>query len=573
VAALLAFGAPLSASAEVVGDGPGAISGIVSLADGSPLAGIPVSVSIPAGEGSSFGASTITDATGAYEFSGLDAATYYLQPTAFGYQQPAGETLTLTVESATAVVNFTVQPFSVGLGTISGHATANGVGLPNITVSAINNATAQNLYATTDETGYFEFSEVSNGDWWVNSYPGGEYQFNPGLTVTLSDTELTATADLEFELWPVGTATISGTVTDSATGLPVAYVSVQLTGIDVAHQSFTSTDETGAFSVELLPAGNYTLSYWAPGYLNSTAQVQAISDATVTVTPALVPVNAAIHGHVKSTDGTPIAGVYVDAHTSDGSFGFAETDENGDYVITELGAVEYTLTIGGVGTLYKLKTKTVTAVANGSAKANFTLKDRTTGSIGGFVLASGGSDYTAPVCATLYSATKKNPIASVVTFGPDFGDGSYTFDSVKPGTYTVAFADCDSDPVTAFDTAFLGGAAAKADAVFVTVVAGEDSWGNDFTVEARSTTSTINGHVEKGNGTPLAGLVVQATDGIASSASAVTDANGDYTLTGLFADSYTVTVGGVATPYALKQKTVTTIADGVVTADFTLHKR
>jgi hypothetical protein len=275
---------------------------------------------------------------------------------------------------------------------------------------------------------------------------------------------------------------------------------------------------------------------------------------------------------VKTKDGTPIVGIYVDAHTTDGNFGGAVTDENGDYVITDLGAVDYTLTVGGLGTPYKQKQKTVTAVANGNATANFTLKNRTTGALGGMVFAPGGEYYSAPVCVSLYTATKKNPIAEVLTYGPEYGDGTYSFGSVKPGSYTVKFEDCDADPAKLFDATYLGGAKTKQDATFVTVVAGVDSWENNLTFGPRSTTSTISGQVKKGNGTPLAGLVVQATDGIASTASAVTDANGNYTITGLFIDQYTVTVGGVTTPYAQKTKTVTTTEDGSVTANFSLHK-
>ena len=137
----------------------------------------------------------------------------------------------------------------------------------------------------------------------------------------------------------------------------------------------------------------------------------------------------------------------------------------------------------------------------------------------------------------------------------------------------MQFADCDADPVKAFDAAFLGGAKLRENATVVTIAAAEDSWENNFSLEARSTTSSISGHVEKTNGTPLAGLTVQATDGLASTKSAVTDANGNYTLTGLFTDRYTVTVGGIATPYAQKQKTVTTVENGSVTANFSLKKR
>lgn len=573
VAALLTLGAPLGASADVVGDGPGTVSGTVTAVDGAPIEGAYVNVSSSFGEGTSFSATVLTDATGAYSAVGLPVGNYTANTWVTGYQPPSLQFATITEASPTVTADFVLTPFVVGVGTITGVVTADGAPVAYTGVSIYNSSTFQSFYSSTDENGAYAFSDLSNGQWQVNAFVGSGYQFLDPQFAELTDLAPAATVDLAFVSWPTGTAAIAGVLTDSTTGLAVAGVSIQVYGNDVAHQSTTMTDEAGAFTVDLLPAGTYTLTYWATGYLRVTEEVIAASDQTVTVSHALVPTNAAISGHVKAKDGTPIAGIYVDAHSADGSFGGAVTDANGDYVIAELGAIEYTVSVGGPGTPYKSKEKTTTAVANGTATANFTLKDRTTGTLSGMVLTPEGEYYSAPVCAKLYTATKKNPIGEVLTFGPEYGDGSYTFDDVKPGSYTVQFEDCDDNPAKVFDTAFLGGVTLKADAAFVTIVAGQDSYENNFSFEPRSTTSTISGHVEKNNGTPLAGLVVQATDGITSSASAVTDAAGNYTITGLFTDEYTVTVGGITTPYVQKSKTVVTVEDASVTANFSLKKR
>ena len=127
IAALLSFAAPLSASADVVGDGPGTISGTVTTTDGQPLAGAFVNVSISAGQGTSFFASTSSDADGAYEFTGLPANTFYVQTYTPGFQQPLGQNTTVSEASPVAVVNFVVAPFVTGLGTITGTVTADGV--------------------------------------------------------------------------------------------------------------------------------------------------------------------------------------------------------------------------------------------------------------------------------------------------------------------------------------------------------------------------------------------------------------------------------------------------------------
>lgn len=573
VVALLAFGAPLSASADVVGDGPATISGTVTTSDGQPLQGVLVNTLIGFGQGTAFSASTFSDANGAYEFTGLAADTYFVSANAYGYQRPAGQYATVSVESPATTVDFIVEPFVVGVGTITGHVTADGVPVPDAYVSIYSETTSQNLSAQTDETGAFEFAGLANGTWSISAYLGSEYQLLLNPSATLSDSNSSATADLAFLSWPTGTATISGVVTDSQTGTAIPGASVSAFGVDVAHNSYQITDETGSFSFTLLPEGTFSLNFFAFGYLIATKDVQAVSDATTAADQALIPADAAISGHIKSKDGAPIAGIYVNANAAGGNFGWAETDENGDYVITDLGAVSYTLTVGGVGTPYTAKGKTITAATDGSATANFTLKDRTRGSFGGYVLDAAGEYYDAPVCVTLYSSKNTRAVAEVTTYGPDYGDGTYTFDRLKPGSYTAKFTDCDADPAKAFDTAYLGGSSTYAGATFVTIAAAEDSQDNTFSVTPRATTSSITGHVEKPNGTAIAGLTVFVTDGIASSASAVTDANGNYTVAGLFTDSYSVTVGGGTTLYKEKHKTVTTVADGSVTANFTLPKQ
>ena len=570
VAALLSFAAPLSASAVVVGDGPGTISGTVTAADGSPLAGTSVYIGGPAI------ASAWTDDDGHYEASGLALGDYFVATYPGGYQQVPSQNVSLTDVSTTATANFVVVPYATGTGAISGHVTADGAPLANHSVTAYQQSSGQNVFGVTDESGFFEFTGLASGGWTVISNAGPEYQYLYPPTVQLTGSSPSAVIDLPYVSWPVGTSSITGIVTDTATGEPIAGVQVSAFGENVSRSYTTLSDENGTYVLELLPADNYYLGSFGPGYLGTYNEdaVAVAADQSVSFDFALIAANATISGHVKGPNGSPVAGINVQANSGDGNGSGALTDDNGDYVITGLGGgIEYSVSVGGAGTSYKLKEKAKTAVANGNVTVSFTLKSRTTGSIGGFVLAPSGEGYSAAVCASLYKSGKHNPIAEVTTYGSQLGDGTYSFYDLKPGTYTVQFEDCDADPLKAFDTAFLGGTTLRADATVVTIAAGEDSWGNDFTVEPRSATSTITGHVEKSNGTPLAGLVVQATDGITSSASAVTDASGNYTIAGLFADRYTVTVGGISTPYAQKQKTVTTIADGSVAANFSLKKR
>ena len=572
VGALVATTSTMSASADVVGTGPGTVSGTVTLNGGGPLSGALVNVSISFGEGTAFSASTFTDGAGHYEFTGLELDTYAVQANVFGYQYVPSQSAPLTEESPSYVGDFLVQPFAVGVGTISGHVTADGVPLAGQYVSAYSSS-GQSLSAISDEDGFYQVTGLANGDWNVFVSAGSQYQYPSLSGIHITDAAPDATVDIPFVSWPVGTASISGVVTDSSTGNPIAGVQASAFGTDVPHNSLLTTDENGAFSFDLLPAGTYALYFTSiGGYLVHFEDVTVSADEAATVNVTLVPVNATISGHVKSKSGAPVVGIYVNANTADGNAGWAQTDENGDYVIVEVGAAAYTLTVGGITTPYAAKERVVTPVANGNITANFTLKDRKTGSLLGFVAGPDGGWYQKAVCVKLYSSKNKHVVAETATLGPDFGDGSFGFYDVKPGSYTVEFEDCDDDPFKSFDNVFLGGAAKYKDATFVTVTAAQENYENSIAPTFRAPNSTISGHIAKPNGTPIAGLTVNAS-GEDSSGSAVTNANGDYAISGLFNGEYTVKVGGAGTLYVHKEKSVTAVEGGSVTANFSLAKK
>lgn len=476
VGALVATASAMPANADEVGSGPGTISGTVTTEDGQPLEGTTVLVT--------FVGSTTTDADGHYELSGLELEEYQVSTWAPGYDQPQSQQAVLTEESPTATVDFVLVPFAVGIGTISGIVSADGVPLAGQNVSVHSFAAGQSLNTLADENGYYQFTDLVLGDWMVYAWAGSQYQPVEMLTAHLTDDAPAAIVDVHLISWPVGTATIGGIVTDSATGEPIEGVTVSVSGVDVAHNSSVTTDDSGAFSFDLLPAGKYYLNLWMSGYLSVFEEIQVLDGQSVTFDRALVSTNSTISGHVEGPDGSPVVGMDIHASTGD-SGGWAVTDENGDYVISQLGALSYTVSLGGVGTPYELEERVVTAVADADVTADFTLTNRTTGFLSGMVFGPGGGFYNQPVCATLYSAKSKKPLAHTVTENHSGNGQLYFFDNLNPGTYTVEFRDCDDDPATTFEKVFLGGVKKFKDATFVTITAGLDSFGNNVTLTLR----------------------------------------------------------------------------------------
>jgi len=485
VVALLAVGSPLAASADVVGTGPGTVSGTVTQTGGEPLAGAQVIISNSIGEGTIFNAYTLSDAAGHYEFTGLEVGNYSLSSHNTNFQNVPGQQVSISEATPAATADFEFAPFVVGLGTISGLVTGDGAPLAGQFISVQNYATGQSQFTVSDENGLYEFSGLSNGTWNFASPWAPGYQYLYPAPVELTDAAPSATRDFPFVSYPTGTSSITGALTDAATGAPIQGVNVSLYGVDVAQSANAGTDETGSYSFPSLPAGTYVLNFFAFDYLGPSAEVTVAEGETVTFDRALVATNASISGRVTGPNGVPVVGEYVEAHTEAGAFAGAVTDENGDYLIIGVGAVGYTLSVGGPGTPFDRVQRPVTPVANETIVENFTLQARTTGSFGGWVLDVNGEYYNEPVCVTLFGSKNKKPLAEVVTIGEDFGDGSWSFNDLKPGSYTAEFRDCDDDPKTKFDKVFLGGVKKHKDATYVTVVAGVDSFENTVTLTPR----------------------------------------------------------------------------------------
>jgi hypothetical protein len=484
VAALVATSAAMPANAKDVGTGPGAISGTVTSTDGQSLGGVSVSVSSASTNGW-----TTTDATGYYELSGITLNDEtYISVWANGYQQVAGRFETLTEASPALQLDYVLTPFETGVGTVSGHITGDGTPLAGLTVGASDYSTGQGATSVTDENGFYQISGLANGQWHITAFAGNQYQTAQSPVVLITDLSPDASADIAFESYPSGTSAINGVVTDSTTGEPIAGVNINLFGTDVPQYGNATTNAAGEFSFELLPAGTFHLSFSTSGYLEFSEDIQIAADETAVADRGLIAKNSTASGHLQLADGTPVVGTYVQAASVEGqNWGAGSSDENGDYVIGDLGAIAYTLSVGGFGTPYDLQERTISAVANADVTASFTLVPRTTGSLIGYVYQPDGNAYLAPVCATLYSAKTKKAVAERYIDGEHYGSDEFYFENLKPGKYTVEIRDCDDDPTTKFDKVFLGGVKNFKDATFVTIAAAEDSWGHGIEFAPRNT--------------------------------------------------------------------------------------
>jgi len=197
-----------------------------------------------------------------------------------------------------------------------------------------------------------------------------------------------------------------------------------------------------------------------------------------------------------------------------------ETTSAGAVTNTATAIADVMLPSGGVNTVLSPEFDTDTAeVAAAPAVAP--------ASISGTVVDNNGDPIAGVVIELTGDATASTTTAA---------DGTYSFTDLAPGTYTVT----ETTPAGYLDggeTAGSEGGTVSDDVISdIILAAGDDSIANDFDEQIPA---SISGTVVDELGNPIAGVTVTLSGD--ATMTAVTDADGNYTFTGLAAGTYTVT--------------------------------
>src|SRR3984893_10122860 len=259
------------------------ISGTIS---GAISAGVTVNLS-----GTS-SATAITDGGGIYSFSGLSNGNYTVTPTKSGYAFTPGNQ-PVTVSSANVSgQNFTsaaIPTYSIS-GAMSG-AIASGV---TITLTGVAGGTT-----TTDSTGNFSFTGLSNGNYTVTPSKSG-YTFTPSSQgATLNGANI---AGIAFTSAVAPTWSISGTISPGSLS---SGATITLSG---AAAATTTADSSGNYSFSNLQSGNYQVTpsksglAFTPANQTLTLNVGNASNVNFTAQTAVAAAVLAIDANV-STDG------------------------------------------------------------------------------------------------------------------------------------------------------------------------------------------------------------------------------------------------------------------------------
>jgi 5-hydroxyisourate hydrolase-like protein (transthyretin family) len=557
----------------------GQVSGrVTDAATGNGLANVTVTIYNGAGQGVAVGT---TDASGNYLTpEGVLSGTYYaLTSNSLGYLNQlyngiqcvncvvtSGTPIQVTTGVTTAGINFAL---STG-GRISGRITdaSTGLGITNASVNVYDSAGNFVTSGGTDGAGnYVIAGALVPGSYYVRTFNGLGYidQIYKGFTcLSCNNTSGTpvpiAAGNTTINFALVLGGRIGGRITDATTGNGISNAFVQVFNSAGTYVMGGTTDNQGNYvTYGGIPAGNYfmrtanTAGYfnqlysnqaWVGGSVTSGALVPVVVGSITTINFALNPGGAIASGHVSdAATGLPLINIAVDLYTSSGAFvGGGSTDASGNYVIDAgLSTGSYRSrtfnSAGYVDQLYSgiscpcaITSGTpiqVTAGTNLSANFALTVGGQIAGSVTDRVTGNTLPGVTVEVFNSQGVAGN-----SAVTDA----SGSYVIRGLPTGTYFERTVNL----LGFVDELYFG----------LNCVGCSVTTGTPINVTAGSTTPAINFTLTQGgsisgrvtdalSGTGIASVTVSTTAINGSFAlAAATDANGNYTISGLLPGTY-----------------------------------
>ncbi|HEX7957506.1 MAG TPA: carboxypeptidase regulatory-like domain-containing protein, partial [Pyrinomonadaceae bacterium] len=393
------------------------VSGRVA-AGGAAVSGVTVTLS------GSRSATATTDANGAYSFTVSSEGTYTLTPSKAHYTfAPQSVTLADPTSNKTADFAATLDRHKI-TGRV---ARADGRALSGATVTLTGALLQTPQTATTDSAGAYSFASLPAGGNYTVAPSKAGYSFSPA-SKSLNDLGSDQAADFTAAAVNV---TLSGRVT-AAGGSAFAGVVVTLSG---SQSRTATTDAAGAYTFTVSSEGDYTLTPAKMHYTfapKSLTFANPVSDQKADFAATLD--RHTISGRVANPNNYPIAGAAV---TLTGTLlqtpQTATTDSNGGFAFTNLAAGgDYTVTPAAPMLAFTPASQSFTNLgADASAgfvgaPATYRLRGRVTEK------GAGLDGVTVELTGTQPGLGRVG--ASAVTAA----DGTYSFDALAGGDYTVA---------------------------------------------------------------------------------------------------------------------------------------
>ncbi len=333
-----------------------------------------------------------SDTGGHYTILDLCPGFYQVNANKIGYiPETYPDSVMVVAGQNTVGINFALTAIT-GTGSISGEVTDEETGLPLPMAHVLAyDSTFCAGDAWTDTAGYYLIENLVAGQYEIGVHKDGYEDEVYPESVTVEEGQ--NTPDIDFALTPLGGpefGSISGTVTDEGTGLPIVMAEITITGMYCVWY----TDTSGYYFCDNLAPGSYLVNAQKEGYVPETYpdSVMVIAgENTPGIDFALTPGGeyGSISGQVTDEEtGLPIIMAHLMAVGMDNfCYGEAWSDTGGHYTILDLCPGFYQVNANKIGYIPETYPDSVMVVAGqNTVGINFALTAITgTGSISGEV--------------------------------------------------------------------------------------------------------------------------------------------------------------------------------------------
>ncbi|HEX4839348.1 MAG TPA: carboxypeptidase-like regulatory domain-containing protein [Rhabdochlamydiaceae bacterium] len=394
-------------------------------------------------------------------------------------------------------------------GNISGTVTVVQTGDP-ISGATIRVIKGNNQIVATTMTapdGTYSIIGIKNGNYTVQASSSGLQTGSIGAKVQNNQTTIVNLALIQ------NPGSISGTVTDtSMPAMPISGALVEVFQNQIEIGS-ALTDIGGNYTVSGLPPGYSVVTASSTGFQTASMGATVVSEEIVTVNFALVVNSGTVLGTVKDGSMTGIGGALVELIISNQVIYSTTTDNAGNYLIAGVAPGSYV--IEAQAESFQTEMRGITVNAGMATTADFVLGTSFGTLEGAVVSASSGQPIAGALVEVIANGT-------VINFELTDAAGNYSFDGVPPGSYLVEAQAAN------FQTAMTG---AIIQPGMTTTV--------DFALQ--SSFGIISGHVVSDDtGQPIAGAFIEVEFDDQVVFSAITDASGNYTISGVPPGSYEI---------------------------------
>ena len=500
------------------------IRGVVAIDGMGPLEGVTVSLT---GKGDDPDP-VVTMGDGRFSFDRLHAGDYTLS--IFGYDTDeygfdvTSRNVTVALKE-TATLEF--DGIMLRTAAIEGVVTVKGDGLKDVTVTVAGGPKDETHVKTTNGAGMYHVGDLHAGDYSVtiSGYDTREYGFK--VTTRSVSVGLRETFEVEaFDGILLRTAGVSGRVTVGDE--PMSGWTVTLSGEE--DRPGEKTNANGQYGFSGLAAGKYTLTL--SGYDTDEYEFDAemeieleLDEAAIANFEGRMLRTVAVMGTV-SAEGDGIANVGVTlikvlGATTGEVLDAMMTDEDGGYMFGELLTGTYRIELGETDEEYDFATKSRmgSVATDDTATWNFDAEIIRTASVGGMVTVDGDGMGDVMVMLTGDHGTDEEMETR--------SDGSYMFEGLRKGSYTVSMENPNDDAYDFPNTSRR-----------VSLAVGQTQTDISF-AGSMLRRASISGQVHvEGDG--LEGVTV-TLDGDMEDET-VTDGNGEYNFPGLAGGDYEVSI-------------------------------